>query len=87
MIVARQLPRRQDLTPSCQRSELGNDLLQGRVLQLRAVAMTPNRFSRYAYERIIAVTPSGVQTYASVPAIAMAWGLWSSSSSALPHRD
>ena len=55
-----------------------------RVFQLRAVATIPNRFSRYAYERVIALTPSGVQTYASVPSIAMAWGLWSSATSAAP---
>ena len=52
-----------------------------RVLQLRAVAAEPNRFSRYADERVIALTPFGVQTYASVPSIAMTSGLWFSSTS------
>ena len=46
-----------------------------RVFQLRAVTTALKRFSRYAYERVIALTPSGVQTYASVPSIEMTSGL------------
>ena len=46
-----------------------------RVFQLRAVTTALKRSSRYAYERVIALTPSGVQTYASVPSIEMTSGL------------